>query len=144
MVGKYIPTQDSKAKRLSMRILMSAPGVDKMEDRLPASAVNGDKIVERTGSDVKAERMRGVDVEMESVAHPMARVASPSMPAAKFSVEMALLFPFLSTLVEEVIWPNIVDPRRQHATVVGLERKRERERGRQDKGRFGYGQLRER
>lgn len=103
MVGKYIPTQDSKTKRLSMRILMSAPGVDRMEDRLPASAVNGDRIVDSTGSDVKADRMRGVEVEMESVAHPMARVARPSMPAAKFSVETALLLPFLSTLVEEVI-----------------------------------------
>ncbi len=116
MVGKYIPTHDSKTKRLSMRILMSAPGVDTMDERLPASAVSGDRIVDRTGSDVKADRMRGVDVEMESVAHPMASVASPSMPAAKFSVETALLFPFLSTLVEDVIWPNIVDPRRQHAT----------------------------
>mmetsp|Transcript_27096 Transcript_27096/g.42540 ORF Transcript_27096/g.42540 Transcript_27096/m.42540 type:complete len:124 (-) Transcript_27096:530-901(-) len=115
MVGKYIPTHDSKTKRLSMRILMSAPGVDAMDERLPASAVSGDRIVDRTGSDVKADRMRGVDVEMESVAHPMASVASPSMPAAKFSVETALLFPFLSTLVEDVIWPNIVDPRRQHA-----------------------------
>lgn len=103
MVGKYIPTQDSKTKRLSMRILISAPGVDKMEDRLPPSAVNGDRIVDRTGSEVNADRMPGVDVEMESVAHPMARVASPSIPAAKFSVETALLFPLLSTLVEEVI-----------------------------------------
>mmetsp|Transcript_20914 Transcript_20914/g.31186 ORF Transcript_20914/g.31186 Transcript_20914/m.31186 type:complete len:107 (+) Transcript_20914:364-684(+) len=98
-----------------MRIPMSEPGVEKSDDTVPASAVNGDRIVDRTGSDVKADKMRGVDVEMERVAHPMASVASPSMPAAKFSVETALLFPFLSTLVEDVIWPNSVDPRRQHA-----------------------------
>ena len=103
MVGKYMPTHDSKTKRLSMRILMSAPGVEKSDDREPASAVNGDRIVDSTGRDVKADRMRGVDVEMESVAHPIASVASPSIPAAKFSVETALLFPFLSTLVEDVI-----------------------------------------
>jgi hypothetical protein len=30
-------------------------------------------------------------------------VANPSIPAAKFSVETALLLPFLSTLVEDVI-----------------------------------------
>jgi len=115
MVGKYIPTQDSKTKRLSMRIPKSEPGVEKSDDTLPAKEVNGDRIVDRMGSDVKADTMRGVDVEMESVAHPMASVANPSIPAAKFSVETALLFPFLSTLVEDVIWPNIVDPRRQHA-----------------------------
>ena len=106
-----------------MRIPMSEPGVEKSDEIVPASAVNGDRIVDRTGSDVKADKMRGVDVEMERVAHPMASVASPSMPAAKFSVETALLFPFLSTLVEDVIWPNSVDPRRQHAT-VGFKRER--------------------
>mmetsp|Transcript_35364 Transcript_35364/g.72251 ORF Transcript_35364/g.72251 Transcript_35364/m.72251 type:complete len:107 (+) Transcript_35364:371-691(+) len=98
-----------------MRMPMSEPGVEKSDEIVPVSAVNGDRIVDRTGSDVKADKMRGVDVEMERVAHPMASVASPSMPAAKFSVETALLFPFLSTLVEDVIWPNSVDPRRQQA-----------------------------
>ena len=118
MVGKYIPTHDSNTKRLRMRILMSAPGVESSDEALPANDANGDRIVDSTGSDSRVEKMRGVDVEMERVAHPIASVANPSMPAAKFSVETALLFPFLSTLVEDVIWPNIVDPRRQHATMM--------------------------
>lgn len=103
IVGKYIPTQDSKTKRLSIRMPKSEPGVEKSDDTLPANEVNGDRIVDSTGSDVNADKMRGVDVEMESVAHPMASVANPSIPAAKFSVETALLLPFLSTLVEDVI-----------------------------------------
>ena len=97
IVGKYIPTHDSKMKRLSMR-----PGVEKRDDRLPANAVNGDKIVDNTGREVSVDKMRGVDVEMDTVAHPIASVANPSIPAAKFSVEMALLLPFLSTFVDDV------------------------------------------
>ena len=102
IVGKYIPTHDSKMKRLSMRIPRSEPGVEKRDDRLPANAVNGDKIVDNTGREVSAVKMRGVDVEMDTVAHPIASVANPSIPAAKFSVEMALLLPFLSTFVDDV------------------------------------------
>eukprot|EP00984_Skeletonema_dohrnii_P031843 scaffold24873_cov94-Skeletonema_dohrnii-CCMP3373.AAC.1 len=38
IVGKYIPTHDSKTKRLSMRMPMSEPGVEKSDDTVPASA----------------------------------------------------------------------------------------------------------
>ena len=76
--------------------------MEKREDRLPASAVNGDRSVDNTGSEVSAVKMLGAEVEMDNVAHPMASVAKPSIPAAKFSVEMALLLPFLSTFVEDV------------------------------------------
>lgn len=104
-----------------MRIPSSEPGVEKRDAKLPAKKLNGDRMVDKTGRDVNVVKTRGADVEMDNVAHPMASVANASIPAAKFSVEMALLFPFLSTFVEEVSWPNIVDPKRQHATVVGFK-----------------------
>ena len=104
MAGKYIPTHDSNKKRLSIRIEKMAPGCDTNDD-----------IVDRIGKDVNAERIRGVDELMDNVALPIANAANPNIPTAKFSVETALLFPFLSTFVEDVNCPNTVEPRRQHA-----------------------------
>jgi len=72
-------------------------------------------MVDSAGREIRAERMRGADGPMDSVALPMANAAIPNIPTAKFSVDTALLFPSLSTLVEDVSWPNSVDPRRQHA-----------------------------
>mmetsp|Transcript_14863 Transcript_14863/g.27029 ORF Transcript_14863/g.27029 Transcript_14863/m.27029 type:complete len:122 (-) Transcript_14863:490-855(-) len=97
-----MPTHDSKRKRLSMSMEKMAPGVD-------------EKMVDSTGRDVKVESMRGAEELMDSVAVPMATAAIPSIPTAKFSVDIALLFPFLSTFFEPVNWPNRVDPRRQLA-----------------------------
>jgi hypothetical protein len=112
IVGKYIPTHDSKRKRLSIRTAKSDPGVDASPE---ANGLIGDRIVDITGSDVRTDTILGVVVEIAIVAVPMARAANPSIPTAKFSVETDVLFPSLSTLLDEVNCPNSVDPRRQHA-----------------------------
>mmetsp|Transcript_19065 Transcript_19065/g.38583 ORF Transcript_19065/g.38583 Transcript_19065/m.38583 type:complete len:81 (-) Transcript_19065:438-680(-) len=69
----------------------------------------------RDPGEERKERSFGSFPAMESVALPMASVANPNMPTAKFSVETALLLPSLSTFLEDVNCPNTVDPRRQHA-----------------------------
>ena len=115
MVGKYIPTHDSKRNRLSIRIDRMAPGCATDEESLPHMATMGDRILERKGRDVNMEMMRGVDVLMDKVALPIANAAKHNIPTAKLSVDIAVLFPLLSTLFEDVNCPNSVDPRRQHA-----------------------------
>lgn len=117
IVGKYIPTHDSKRKRLSMRMDKTAPGVDTNMDRLLHDEMMGERIVLSTGRDVKVEMMPGVEELIEMVALPMATEASASIATAKFSVNIALLFPSLSNLasVDDANCPNKVDPRRQHA-----------------------------
>jgi len=110
-----MPTHDSKRKRLSINMDKMAPGDDAQVDNLPANATIGERIVERTGREVKADKMRGVEEPMVSVAVPMATAARLSIPTAKLSVETALLFPLESTFLEDVSCPNTVDPRRQLA-----------------------------
>ena len=86
-----------------MSIDKIAPGDETAEDRLPHSPESGDRIVDNTGSDVNVEKIRGVDELIDKVAVPMANAANPNMPTAKFSVDTgALLFPSLSTFVDEV------------------------------------------
>ena len=99
IVGKYIPTHDSKRKRLSISMDKIAPGCDRNGDRLPQRAMMGERMADIIGREVNAEKMRGVEELMDRVALPMAKVPNPSIATAKFSVETALLFPFLSTLV---------------------------------------------
>eukprot|EP01083_Nonionella_stella_P113056 333135_1 len=91
------------------------PGCDTIDDKLLHNATSGDRIVDSTGSDANAEKIRGVDELMDKVALPIAKAAKPNIPTANFSVVIALLFPFLSTLVDDVNCPNTVDPNRQHA-----------------------------
>jgi hypothetical protein len=115
IVGKYMPTHDSKRKRLIIRIERIAPGCDTADDSLPHAATMGDRRVERTGRDVNVEIMRGVEELIDMVALPMANAANPNIPTAKLSVEIAVLFPLLSTFFDDVNCPNNVDPRRQQA-----------------------------
>lgn len=110
-----MPTHDSKRKRLSIRMERIAPGCARDVESLLHVATMGDRIVDRTGRDVNEEMIRGVEVLIDNVALPMASAAKPNIPTAKVSVEIAVLFPFLSTFFEDVNCPNIVDPRRQHA-----------------------------
>ena len=102
MAGKYMPTQLSKRNRLAISIDNVTPGWETRPERLPHRAVMGERIVDNTGSDVRAVRMRGVDDPMVNAAVPIATVASPSIPTAKLSTDTALLFPSLSTLAEDV------------------------------------------
>jgi len=76
-----------------------APG----EDANPLhSDMIGERIVESMGRDVNAEMNFGAEDPIDKVALPMDSAANASIPTAKFSVETALLFPFLSTFVDEV------------------------------------------
>ena len=110
-----MPTHDSNKKRLSMRTDSIAPGCASDVESLPHIATMGERMVEKTGRDVMPEIMLGVEELIDKVALPMAIAANPNIPTAKLSVEMALLFPCLSTFLEDVNCPNNVDPRRQHA-----------------------------
>jgi hypothetical protein len=97
MAGKYMPTHDSNTKRLAM----STPNTEAGEDTAFAAPP---KMFDTADP-----------VEIAKVALPIASVANVSIPTANVSVEMDLLFPSLSTLLDEVNCPKRVEPMRQHA-----------------------------
>jgi hypothetical protein len=105
IAGKYIPTHDSNKNRHAM----SAPNTEAGDETVDATPP---RILDTIGI---LERIPGALLEMAMVAPPMASVANVNMPTAKFSVEMDLLLPSLSTLDDEVNCPKIVEPSRQHA-----------------------------
>ena len=100
-----MPTHASKTKRLRMSVPNAEPGVVK------ADAIR-ERMLDTMGT---LDNMPAVPAEMATVALPIASVANVSIPTAKFSVEMDLLLPFLSTRFAEVNCPKSVEPRRQHA-----------------------------
>ena len=117
IVGKYMPTHDSKRNRLSISTKRIAPGDDRDMDIFLHNVAMGERTVAKM-RDVNVPNMGGADELIDNVATPMAVVANASIPTAKLSVDITLLtFLVLASAlsVDDVNRPNNVDPRRQHA-----------------------------